>query len=310
MKRVKKWVGVSWWVFGVFFCLFIGCRRSQEIKTIDLNEGEVLEKPGEYPKKDLIKFAIGAMLTPGEGYVMYKDLVNLIGEELGRPIQIIDRQSYAEINNMLESGDLDAAFVCSGPYVIGHDRFGLELIAAPQAYGKAVYHSYIIVPANSPAKKVEHLRGKTFAFVDPNSNTGCLAPTYLLSTIKETPDSFFQKTTFTYAHDKSIMAVAEELADGAAVDSLIWDYANQTNPRYTSKTRIIWKSPPYGIPPVAASPKLDPSTKAGLKKAFLKIHETQKGKQILEAMMIDKFVETDDRAYDTIRDMLASTKDR
>jgi phosphonate transport system substrate-binding protein len=31
----------------------------------------------------------------------------------------------------LKEGKIDVAFVCGGPYVDGHEEFGLELLAAP-----------------------------------------------------------------------------------------------------------------------------------------------------------------------------------
>ena len=44
------------------------------------------------------------------------------------------------------------------------------------------------------------------------------------------------------------VAVAKALVDGAAIDGLIWEYYHQKDPVFTSRTRIIRKSKPYGIP--------------------------------------------------------------
>jgi phosphonate transport system substrate-binding protein len=150
---------------------------------------------------------------------------------------------------------------------------------------------------------LQDLRGKRFAFTDPLSNTGRLVPTYMLAKMNETPESFFKATIFTQSHDKSIKAVAQGIVDGAAVDSLIWEYLNATNPEFTSRTRILQKSPAYAIPPVVVPRNLDPDLKASLKQAFLNAHIDPQGKQILRKMKIDKFTEIDDRAYDSVRKM-------
>ena len=84
-----------------------------------------------------------------------------------------------------------------------------------------MYHSYFIVNTNSSIQSFDALKGKTFAFTDPHSNTGCLVPTYVLAKRGETPDSFFKEAFFNNSHDNSIKAVAQGLSDGAAVDSLI-----------------------------------------------------------------------------------------
>lgn len=218
-------------------------------------------------------------------------------------MQFVDRKSYAEINKLIKLGDIDIAFVCGLPYVDGHEEFGMELLVAPQAYGETVYYSYIIVSSDSPIESFEDLRGKTFAFTDPLSNTGKLVPTYMIAKMGETPDSYFKKYVYTYAHDKSIKAVAQGIVDGAAIDSLIWEYLNHTNPEFTSKTKVIQKSPPCGIPPVVVHPGIEPELKKRLKQIFLNAHKDEKGRKILKVIMIDKFVVIDDSAYDSIREM-------
>ncbi len=288
----------------LFFAIsFISCNRSEETKLISLKKRIPLKERSEMSDQRPIRIAVGGMITPREGFAYYKRFLDYVEGKLGMEVKFVDRENYAEINNLLKSGDIDVAFVCGGPYVDGHDEFGVELIAAPFAYGGTVYYSYVIVHADSGNRSFMDLKGKTFAFTDPLSNTGKLVPTYMLARMHETPESFFSKHVFTYAHDKSIKAVAQGLVDGAAVDSLIWEYANKTDPEVTSKTLIVEKSPPYGIPPVVARISLDPEVKAELKKIFLDAHNDPTGAEILKGMMIDRFVEIDDSAYDSIRDM-------
>jgi phosphonate transport system substrate-binding protein len=175
----------------------------------------------------------------------------------------------------------------------------------PRAYGVTSYHSYIIVPDKSRADSLGSLRGKTFAFTDPLSNSGCLAPRYMLAKMGESPETFFGKTVFLKTHDKSIEAVAEGLVDGAAVDSLIWEYENRKDPRHTARTRVIIRSEPYGIPPVVVRPGLDPELKKRLKEIYLGAHADPEGAALLSKMMIDRFVAPDDAAYDSVRRMIA-----
>ena len=252
-----------------------------------------------------MRIAVGGMITPREGMAYYRDFLRYLEGKIGVKVAYVDREGYAEINEMLKDGRLEAAFVCSGPYVDGHADFGLELLAAPQAYGKAVYHSYVIVPKGSPARTFADLRGKRFAFTDPLSNTGKLVPTYMLARLNETPDSFFREYVFTKAHDKSIKAVAQQVVDGAAVDSLIWEYLNATNPEFTARTRILEKSPPYAIPPVVVPRGLDAGLKERLRAAFLEAHTDPQGVELLRKMRIDRFVRIEDGAYDSVREMQA-----
>ena len=247
--------------------------------------------------------AIAGMVTPEEGLAYYQDLSRYVGDQVGLPVRLFHKAEYAEVNDMLEKRKVDVAFVCSGPYVSGHDKFGLELLAAPVVGGKPVYYSYLIVPETSQVTSLEGLRGKTFAFTDPQSNTGRMVPIYQLAKIGETPEQFFGKTYFTYSHDNSIKAVATGEADGAAVDSLIWDYANANAPVYTSKTKVILKSDPFGIPPVVVHPDMDVALKRKLRDAFVRANDDPKARPILAKMGIERFTVVRDSDYDSIRRM-------
>ncbi len=287
----------------IFLLLIIGCDNSGSSKKISLENREVSQKQARRTSDRGLRIAVGGMITPKEGFIYYKEFLDYLGGKIGRPVQFIDREKYDEVNMMVRDEQIDVAFVCGGPYVDGHDEFGMELLAAPQAYGKTVYYSYIIVARDSPIKNLEGLRRKTFAFADPLSNSGKLVPEYMLAKMNETPDTFFKKYIYTYAHDKSIKAVAQGVVDGAAVDSLIWEYADRVNPEFTSKTKIIKKSSPYGIPPVVVRKALNPELKKELKALFLNAHRDEEGQRLLHKMMIDKFVVIDDSAYDSIREM-------
>lgn len=294
-------------------CLFLlslalilsSCGQREQAEKISLKAGEksAAAASGEASAPKPLRVAVAAMISPKETFVSYKDLMNYIGEKAGMPVELVQRETYQEINELLKKNEIDVAFVCTGAYIDGKADFDMELLVAPLAYGEPVYYSYIIVPKESKATDLADLRGKKFAFTDPISNTGKLAPTYMLALMGETPEKFFASSTFTYSHDKSIESVARGNADAAAVDSLVWDYMNKKNPQYTSKTRILKKSPPYGIPPVVVSKALNPALKSKIKEFFLAMHEDPAAKPILGNIMIDKFVVVQDSIYDSVRAM-------
>ena len=260
--------------------------------------------PEDIPKETGgIRIVIGSMVTPTAGFAYYKQLLNYIETKMQQPVQFLTRNSYKETSDLLKYNKAELGFFCGRPYVDGHDDFGLELLVAPRVDGKTTYQSYTIVHKDSSAENFEDLQGKVFAFADPLSNSGKLVPTYKLAKMGHIPETFFKRYFYTYAHDKVIKAVAQKIADGGAVDSLIYDYEKQFNPVFTSQTKIIDKSPHYGIPPVVVPRGLDPELKKDLKAILLSIHEDPKGKEILKGMRIERFVEVDDSAYDGIRRM-------
>ena len=289
--------------------VFVGCGDNQPRKRVRLS-GSVSKLVNHINQshKVPIKVAIAAVISPRESFKLYSQLLDYLSEQLGRSVEFMQRDTYAESNDLVRYGECDFAFVCAYAYVQGSRDFDMQILVVPQVRGKTVYHSYIIVPKDSNVKKFEDLRGKTFAFSDPLSNSGRLSPTYLLWKMNETPESFFKKFVFTYSHDNSIKAVAEKLVDGAAVDSLVYDYMIAIHPEYSDKTKKILTSPPYGMPPVVVHPQINLQLKHQLQAIFLNMHEDKKGKEILIQLMIDKFVKGDDQDYNSIREMAAKVR--
>lgn len=298
MLRKMMFLSIS-----IGFLFFFSCMQKESPRKVSLAKKEVSTTKAIKEDGVPLRIAVGGMITPKEGYAYYKQFLAYIGEKLGLKVEFVDRDDYTEINKMIGAGNVDIAFVCGGPYVDGRNEFGFELIAAPVAYGETVYYSYIIVHRDSGIREFNDLRGKQFAFTDPLSNTGTLVPTYLLARMRETPKSFFKRQVYVGTHDRAIQAVAERVVDGAAVDSLIWEYKNRKKDDFTSLTRIILKSPPYGIPPVVVPNSLDPELKKRIREVFLNAHKDSRGAEILKKMMIEKFVKIDDSKYDSIRQM-------
>jgi phosphonate transport system substrate-binding protein len=177
------------------------------------------------------------------------------------------------------------------------------LPAVPLVQGSHFYQSYLIVNKGSSFNTLKDLRGHTFAFTDPNSNTGKLVPTYWLNELGEQPETFFSRTIYTYSHDNSIMAVSRGLVDGAAVDSLIWEYYQVKEPSFTAHTRVIKKSAPYGIPPLVASGHLPQHDRDRLQQVLLTMHQDREGKKILRELLIDQFIPLKEEWYEPVRQM-------
>jgi phosphonate transport system substrate-binding protein len=280
-----------------------GCGREADV-VVDFSKTVTVEQPGTHIQKNpSLNVAVAAMISPKETFVYYRQLLDYIGEKLGREVQFIQRKTYGEINELLGIGQIDLAFICSGPYVTGKQKYGFELLATPEVQNSHFYQSYLIVNQASQFHSLEDLKGRVFAFTDPDSNTGKLVPTYWLYDMGEQPETFFGKTIYTYSHDNSVLAVAKALVDGAAIDSLIWEYYHRKNPIFTSRTRIIKKSEPYGIPPIVASKYLIPELREHIRRLLLTMHKDPAGEKILNELMIDQFTQARDVWYDSIRQM-------
>lgn len=286
--------------------LVVGCSAPAEaLPFVDLADRQPLPVGGEAGVVPL-RIAFAAVISPRGTVEGYQPLVDYLAIRLQRPVEMVQRRTYAEVNELVRRGEVDLAFVCTSGYVIGHREFGMQLVAAPRVNGEIVYRSLLIVPAGSPARSMADLRGKSFAFTDPWSTSGRMAPTALVKALGATPETFFRRVLFTYSHDDAIRAVASGVVDGAAVDSLVYEFALAREPELAGKVEVVHRSEPFAMPPVVAGPGLRPQMRAELAELLLGLHEDPAGRRMLAAVGIDRFEIIADEAYDSVRALEAA----
>ncbi len=289
-------------IFLLFILLLVGtsCNNKNDLKEIDISRTSSL-KSGEDTKTNPKLFvAISTMISPVETFNLYKDLIDYISKKMGIVIEFKERKTYGEVNDLLEKKQLDFAFICTGAYWEAKKKFPLEILVVPVVNGKPTYQSYIIVNKESGIKSFDELKGKSFAFTDPLSNSGHMYVTNLLLSKKIKIDNFFSKTIYTYAHDYSIQAVSRKIINAASVDGLVYEYLKIFQPGKIKNVIVIQKSKDFAIPPFVVRPSLDSKVKNKLKNIMLNMNNDPEGRAILKKMMIDNFIKGDEKQYNIL----------
>ncbi len=227
------------------------------------------------------------------------DWQGYLSERFGRPVEFVQRQTYREIVELLLSGNLDAAWLCGYPYVQHRNEF--ELLVVPVFHGKNTYHSYLIVPeSDHQTNGLIDLKGKVFAYSDPDSNSGYLYPQVELIRLGFMPRYFFSKTFFTWSHRDVIKAVADGVANGGAVDSYVWETLAENEPELVGRTRVVSKSTAFGFPPLVIRRDVTRQKMVELRRAFIGMKEDRKGSELLNRLNLDGFTTEPDSTYDSI----------
>jgi phosphonate transport system substrate-binding protein len=222
---------------------------------------------------------------------------------LERPVDFVQRQAYREIVDPLREGRLEFAWICGYPFV--RHRAQLKLVAVPLFEGEPLYRSYLIVPASDSATRtLDGLRGKVFAFSDPDSNSGHLYTRYELHRRNTTPGAFFARTFFTLAHRKVVEAVATGVAQGGAVDGYVWETLARLHPGLTGRTRVVEKSPQFGHPPFVASAATPATTVKAMQAVLLGMVDNAEGATLLRQLNLDGFVRGEPKLFDSIAGMM------
>src|SRR3546814_8824571 len=119
-----------------------------------------------------------------------------------------DEMRISDWSSDVCSSDLPIAVACAGfvPFAM--------MAADDGSFG---YEMEIIVPADSPIQSPEDLRGKTLAFTAPTSNSGFKAPSAILRADFGLAADKDYKTAFSGKHANSVIGVANQDYDAAAV---------------------------------------------------------------------------------------------
>lgn len=270
---------------------FCACGDHEKIPKVRLKAafGQDVSGTGGGVDEELpLKISIAAILSPKLSFTTYSELARYLEKRLNLPVQILFEKNYAETNDALKNSESDIGFVCTGGYLSAKEEFNPEILAVPVVDGQMVYRSLIVAHKNGPERALGDFRGKVFAYSDEFSLTGRMYIQARLADLKLS-SGFFDRTVVTGSHDNSIRAVAENLADAACVNSLVYNVMLGRGDPYAQRVKIIETSPTFGNPPVIARAGLPPALKSRLRTILLNMHRDENGRRVLKAVSIQRF---------------------
>lgn len=271
----------------------LGCDKSEPEIQVNLANRE---SPSEPHARNRVRLAIGTMLSPRETAKDYRRLADYLESCIGRQVQILQRRSYGDTNALLEKGDAEFAFVCTGAFLALKNV--AELLSVPVVEGKSTYAALFIVRREDEAKEPRDLSRGRFALVDPLSLTGRLYAEWYMRRAMGEAGAPFEETVYTYSHSESVSLVASRRVRAASVDSLIYDRIAKTEPERVAQLRILHRSNEFGIPPFVAGPAAPRQLRKALRTALLEAHNYSDGKAVLAALGFDRFGPGDPKDYE------------
>lgn len=242
-------------------------------------------------------------LTP-----LYQAIVDAVGRKLGVTTELIVESSYGAWLEDLN----DVCFVCSLPYVM-YERQGISRsvpIAAPilsgARYQRApVYFSDVIVHRDSPFKSFLDLRGQSWAYNEPLSQSGYGIPRYHLVALGET-NGFFGSVVESGFHQESIRMVLDQEVDGSAIDSQVLAVALRDNPELLRSLRIVDALGPSTIKPVTVSKRIGLELRDEILGVLLGLHEDPQTRSQLEFGMVARYTRVGPGSFGDIHRMVTA----
>lgn len=239
--------------------------------------------------------------APTELQRKFKPLGDYLQKETGLQVQFTPVTDYAAVVEGLANRKIDLAWLGGFTYVQAKLRTQGQALPIVQRVEDEKFTSKFIVPADSPAKTLADLKGKTFAFGSASSTSGHLMPRYFLLKEGIQPDRDFKAVAFSGAHDATVAFVAAGRAEAGVLNASVWDKLAEAKNPNAAKVRVLATTPPYYDYNWTVRPGLDPAITKKLADAFLKLDPANpEHKEIMALQRASKFIPTKPSNYDGI----------
>jgi len=251
---------------------------------------------------------VTSIQSPNADFIC-RGISEYLSARLGIRTEFVNDIPWPEREALLDTGDIQVGWMCGLPYVWKADqaRPTLELAAAPVMQAaryqqRPIYFSDMVVFRDSPYFTFGDLRGTTWAYNEPHSQSGYNVTRYHLARLGET-HGYFGRVIEAGSHLKALEMVLARQVDASAIDSTVLELELAARPALREDFRIIDVLGPSPIPPWVVTRRLPPEMRDAIRSALWGMHRDPEGRAILRAGQIDHLARVEDRDYDAIRDM-------
>ncbi|MFA7382547.1 MAG: phosphate/phosphite/phosphonate ABC transporter substrate-binding protein [Desulfurivibrionaceae bacterium] len=172
--------------------------------------------PGPALAEELV-FSTHPFANPAAVHKTFQPLIEYLRRETGLAIRLKIAPSYTAHVTTVGLGQADLAFVGPSPYVRIKDKFGgVELLARLRMEDDISDKVVVVCRAAAPFKSLAELKGKTFAFGDPQSYGSHYLPRWMLRN-SGVPVGLLAAYDYVKSHDNVILSVLHGDFDAGGV---------------------------------------------------------------------------------------------
>jgi phosphonate transport system substrate-binding protein len=188
----------------------------------------------------------------------------------------------------------------------------VEPLAAPILRGErfggwAIYFSDVIVHRASRLRSFADLRGCSWGYNEPHSQSGYGITRHHLICRGET-NGYFGRIVVAGWHEEALRLVACGAVDAAAIDCHVLAVALHAQPELAARVRIIDTLGPSTIQPVVAARRLPKLLRNDLRAFLLNLANDPVARPHLDRAFVQRFEAVNDASYNDIRTMLAAAE--
>ncbi|HVT28867.1 MAG TPA: phosphate/phosphite/phosphonate ABC transporter substrate-binding protein, partial [Lacipirellulaceae bacterium] len=233
------------------------------------NDGDLVADSPSDPKQcinpDTLVFSYVAAETESVPEDAWKDLLAALKKKTGRDVKYAHYDTVDEQLAAMEKGELHIAGLNTGfvPLAVAQAGF-VPLCTFGHDDGSYGYTMQVLVPADSPIKKLADVKGHKITFTRPDSNSGCKALLVLLNDEGLQPDRDYE-WGFSTDHSVSIKGIASKLYEVAPVASDILQLMEENGDVDKAAIRKVYESKRFPPATIGYVYNLDPGMRSAIR---------------------------------------------
>lgn len=256
----------------------------------------------DVPAEAEIRLGSVAMDIPAEMYRRLAPLTKYLSATLKRPVTLKLSANMSAAIDEVSNGSVELAYLTPVAYIKAHAKGNVQLVVKTLTNKKASFQLMVVVRDDSPIKRIQDLKGKTFAFGD---KAAILQRAVVVGA--GMPLENLGEYKFIGHYDNIAKGVANGDFDaGILKDTTASDWKNRG-------LRILHSSsplPPYNI---VASSKVDAKLLKQIRQAFLSLNMNNLShRKVIQALdnEYDGFAPVRDSDYDVVRRLIAPFEEK
>jgi phosphonate transport system substrate-binding protein len=244
--------------------------------------------------------AVHPYLSTAEIQKRFTPLAAYLGKVMGRQVVVRVGRNYEDHIDAIGTNTVDIAFLGPVPYVIMVSKYGQKPFLARIALnGKPVLEGVIITRQDSPLHTLSDLRGKRFAFGDPDSTMATVLPLYFLKKAG-VPKTDLASYEHLASHKNVALGVLTGDFDAGAVKTEVFEELQSRG------LRILANLPTVPEHIFITRSDMPPAQVQVLRKALLELKNQPDGPAIMQAIHKDmtEMSAATDAEYNDLRKVL------
>lgn len=233
----------------------------------------------------------------------FGSLADHLSEEVGIPVAYQPSTDYAAVVTAFHNGDVQLGWFGGFTGVQARSNVdGAEAIAQREL--DAEFHSVVIASPELGADSLSDLAGNSFTFGSESSTSGHLMPRHYLEEAGVAPDEDFTTVGYSGSHDTTAQQVAAGSFDAGALNATVWDRLIEAGEIDTDRVEVVERVGPYYDYNWTVHPNIDEvygdGTTDEIAETLTSMHETERGREILDMFEAERFIPTENANYDVL----------